>query len=189
MKCRSPPLSRILFPAFTLAGYGGATTIPLALQSLTGSSDLPGGLGRAALITPPYLVLLRAGFCLPSVLPRTRCALTAPFHPYLPSLVATSRPRRASAGGMFSVPLVRQVTLPGSYPAHCPSEFGLSSHLHPFGLRWTRSLRSLPRRGAEVRRSAVVWPTATSSIIAYCLPASSSRTEPEHEPRAWPAEV
>ena len=32
----------------------------------------------------PYLALLRAGFCLPSVLPRTRCALTAPFHPYPP---------------------------------------------------------------------------------------------------------
>ena len=32
--------------------------------------------------TPPYLVLLRAGFCLPPVLPRARCALTAPFHPY-----------------------------------------------------------------------------------------------------------
>src|SRR5262249_30187305 len=31
---------------------------------------------------PPYLVLLRAGFCLPPVLPRARCALTAPFHPY-----------------------------------------------------------------------------------------------------------
>ena len=33
-------------------------------------------------VTLPYLALLRAGFCLPSVLPRTRCALTAPFHPY-----------------------------------------------------------------------------------------------------------
>src|SRR5215472_1281725 len=30
----------------------------------------------------PYLVLLRAGFCLPRVLPHARCALTAPFHPY-----------------------------------------------------------------------------------------------------------
>ena len=29
-----------------------------------------------------YLVLLRVGFTLPFVLPRTRCALTAPFHPY-----------------------------------------------------------------------------------------------------------
>src|SRR2546430_1158573 len=33
----------------------------------------------------PYLVLLRAGFCLPSALRQTRCALTAPFHPYSPS--------------------------------------------------------------------------------------------------------
>ena len=32
---------------------------------------------------PPYLVLLRAGFCLPPTLPPARCALTAPFHPYL----------------------------------------------------------------------------------------------------------
>src|SRR5687768_14347222 len=35
----------------------------------------------------------------------------------------------ATAGGIFSVPLVLQVTLTGRYPAHCPSEFGLSSHL------------------------------------------------------------
>ena len=34
-------------------------------------------------MTPLYLVLLHAGFSLPSALRRTRCALTAPFHPYL----------------------------------------------------------------------------------------------------------
>ena len=32
---------------------------------------------------PPYLVLLRVGFALPVALLRQRCALTAPFHPYL----------------------------------------------------------------------------------------------------------
>ena len=32
---------------------------------------------------PPYLVLLRVGFTLPSTLRPKRCALTAPFHPYL----------------------------------------------------------------------------------------------------------
>src|ERR1017187_1173495 len=32
---------------------------------------------------PPYLVLLRVGFALPAALLRQRCALTAPFHPYL----------------------------------------------------------------------------------------------------------
>ena len=31
----------------------------------------------------PYLVLLPVGFALPYVLPHMRCALTAPFHPYL----------------------------------------------------------------------------------------------------------
>src|SRR5688572_8175604 len=76
--------------------------------------------------TPPYLVLLRAGFCLPSVLPRTRCALTAPFHPYRCYIATRNGPPR-DRGGIFSVPLVRQVTLPGRYPAHCPAEFGLSS--------------------------------------------------------------
>src|SRR5580704_5067244 len=32
---------------------------------------------------PPYLVLLRVGFALPAPLLQRRCALTAPFHPYL----------------------------------------------------------------------------------------------------------
>ena len=32
---------------------------------------------------PPYLVLLRVGFTLPRTLQPGRCALTAPFHPYL----------------------------------------------------------------------------------------------------------
>ena len=92
--------------------------------------------------TPPYLVLLRAGFCLPSALRRTRCALTAPFHPYPPS------PFRAGAGGMFSVPLVLQVALTGGYPAHCPAEFGLSS-LRRVERRSSGSLR----RNVEIVRS------------------------------------
>src|SRR3954470_7757897 len=48
----------------------------------------------------PYLALLRAGFCLPPVLPRARCALTAPFHPYSPSRLTALR-----RSGIFSVPL------------------------------------------------------------------------------------
>ena len=44
----------------------------------------------------PYLVLLRVGFTLPRLLPVARCALTAPFHPYLcPKAI----------GGMFSAAL------------------------------------------------------------------------------------
>src|SRR6266852_5294912 len=61
---------------------------------------------------PPYLVLLRVGFALPAALLRRRCALTAPFHPYL-SLAAravcflwhfpSNDPARKSAGALPDV--------------------------------------------------------------------------------------
>jgi hypothetical protein len=70
------------------------TVIPLAPPSLAGSSNRPGSIGRAVLL--PYLVLLRAGFCLPRVLPPARCALTAPFHHCHPPS-PLSRLRRDSA--------------------------------------------------------------------------------------------
>src|SRR5690349_13295434 len=59
--------------------------IPLGPPSLAGSSDLPGSVDRTGRPSGrshalPYLVLLRAGFCLPRLLPDARCALTAPFH-------------------------------------------------------------------------------------------------------------
>src|SRR5205814_7566037 len=72
----------------------------------------------------PYLVLLRAGFCLPPVLPPARCALTAPFHPYSPPPGGPGEGKRY----VFCA-TVLQVTLTGRYPAHCPAEFGLSSLL------------------------------------------------------------
>ena len=72
--------------------------IHLVPGSLQGSSSLPKSVGRAALLSHSgmlfYLTLLRVGFTLPSLLPATRCALTAPFHPYL-----------AMRGGVFSVAL------------------------------------------------------------------------------------
>src|SRR5579859_3733804 len=44
---------------------------------------------------PPYLVLLRVGFTMPPALRPERCALTAPFHPYL----RTESGRQVSSGG------------------------------------------------------------------------------------------
>ena len=82
---------------------------------------------------PPYLVLLRAGFSLPFALRRTRCALTAPFHPYLPT--------RVDRRYIFCATFL-QVALTGGYPAHCPLEFGLSSPSPP-----------------ESGNAAVVWPS------------------------------
>ena len=59
---------------------------------LSGSSDLPES-KRSGPLLLSYLVLLRVGFALPAGLLRPRCALTAPFHPYL------------VRGGIFSVAL------------------------------------------------------------------------------------
>src|SRR6185436_4767163 len=99
--------------------------MPLAPPLLAGSSNRPGSIRRAVLL--PYLVLLRAGFCLPPLLPAARCALTAPFHPYPPSL---ARQNRASFGRRYVFcATVLRVAPTGRYPAHCPAEFGLSSLL------------------------------------------------------------
>jgi len=62
-------------------------TISLGRLLPTGSSSLPAEVpafagvpcGRGSFA---YLALLPVGFALPSESPRTRCALTAPFHPY-----------------------------------------------------------------------------------------------------------
>src|SRR5262249_62264208 len=87
---------------------------PLPPPLLAGSSNRPGSIRRAVLL--PYLVLLRAGFCLPPMLPPARCALTAPFHPCSPF-----------GGRYVFCATVLRVAPTGSYPAHCPAEFGLSS--------------------------------------------------------------
>src|SRR5207244_4924134 len=117
------------------------TTIPLASPSLATSSDLPEGVGRAILVfpgassagSPSYLVLLRAGFCLPPVLPRARCALTAPFHPYFDRGPESPAPPcgatllgSPSERYVFCATVLR-VAPTGRYPTHYPAEFGPSS--------------------------------------------------------------
>ena len=49
----------------------------------TNPDDRPKKPCKVALTRRPYLVLLPVGFALPLLLPVARCALTAPFHPYL----------------------------------------------------------------------------------------------------------
>jgi len=83
------------------------TIIPLAPPLLAGSSNRPGSIRRAVLL--PYLVLLRAGFCLPPMLPPARCALTAPFHHCLPPGFC----KPGDVGCVFSVPLSFELPRPG----------------------------------------------------------------------------
>ena len=53
------------------------------LEPPDGIGQMPSGSLVLACRFPPYLVLLRVGFTLPPISLPGRCALTAPFHPYL----------------------------------------------------------------------------------------------------------
>jgi len=76
----------------------------------------------------PYLALLPVGLALPEMLPPPRCALTAPFHPYLPGGIGC--PTRRS-GGLFSVALSVGLPRPGVTRHRFFWESGLSSTLLP----------------------------------------------------------
>ena len=91
------PVSRVLSPP----SKGRGMAIHLGRPLPDASRDRPGRrLGnlpadpfrcRIGSTRRPYLVLLPVGFTVPFPLPGTRCALTAPFHPCLPT------PRRGPA--------------------------------------------------------------------------------------------
>ena len=105
------------------------------------SCDLPGRRRENPLAgkTPacrPYLVLLPVGFTVPSPLPGTRCALTAPFHPCRRSV-----PRRdRNLGRRFAFcGTVPRVAPAGRYPAPC--------------FRGARTF--LPRRGGAAPKAAI----------------------------------
>jgi hypothetical protein len=100
---------------------GRGTVIPLGRTLLHGSSDLPGSCDAPSQHVPagspnpcalhgagetggilPYLVLLRVGFSLPPPSLAARCALTAPFHPYLAQFAQVAMtPRRTNWAGRY----------------------------------------------------------------------------------------
>src|SRR3546814_13358547 len=69
----------------------------------------------------PYLIVLRVGFAVPPPLPGARCALTAPFHPYLPNRSP------GATGGLLSVALSLGSPPPGVTRHPVSVEPGLSS--------------------------------------------------------------
>jgi hypothetical protein len=106
---------------------------------------------------PPYLALLRAGFCLPPTLPPARCALTAPFHPYSP------QPRLRRAVYFLCHWSVR---LP------CPGVTRRTA-------LWSSDFPPTFRR-------AIVWPTATLSLSTpkRQLPTPNSRNSQPPTPNS-----
>ena len=97
-------VSRVLSEASFCNGYSSGMNVAIHLKQptrirLENAADPKGS-------SYPYLALLRMGFTMPSLLPKTRCALTAPFHPY------QLKSWRYIFCGTFP-----KVSLAGNYPA------------------------------------------------------------------------
>ena len=79
----SKPISRVLYGALrehnARDGHSSATPVAGRLKQPTRTATWT-RLGLSPRCRP-YSVLLPVGFAVPSALPQTRCALTAPFHP------------------------------------------------------------------------------------------------------------
>ena len=99
-------------PGSVVGNHSSGMHVAVHLKQPTRKHALAARCGLRRLL--PYLALLQAGFAVPSPLPSTRCALTAPFQPC----------RRACArlGGVFSV--------------------ALSVGSRPPGVTWRRAMRS-----------------------------------------------
>ena len=109
-KWRSRPISRVL----------SWTVIPLGAASPLRSSSLPGP--DAGNVMRSLFGLAPGGVCRAGLLPGSRCALTAPFHP----CHATCEDRSAVS---FCCTF-RRLAPPRRYLAPCPVEPGLSSAPH-----------------------------------------------------------
>ena len=151
-----PAVSRILFAFARVAPCGASherrtTIIPLGPPLLAGSSDLPGGFGRAVLRSgPPYLVLLRAGFCLPPCYHR-RGAL-------LPHLFTLTRLRRGLSAAGFG----EAVCFLCHFPSGCPDR-ALPGAL-PCGVRTFLS----PCGAAIARLTATAISLGRTATLDYC---------------------
>jgi len=123
-------------------GHSSGTMFAHGLEQPTRTAGLTSPRGVIAFanspLRRPYSVLLPVGFTMPAPLPQPRCALTAPFHPYLPTQLALLRhgrpeglprqsPEGAKAGGSFSVALSLGSPPPDVIRHRMSREPGLSS--------------------------------------------------------------
>ena len=101
-------------------GHSSGTMFAHCLKQPTRTAGLTSPRGVIAFangpLRRPYSVLLPVGFTMPAPLPETRCALTAPFHPY-----------PAKQGGSISVALSLGLPPPEVIRHRMSREPGLSS--------------------------------------------------------------
>ena len=121
--------------------------LPSASRDLPGQQreNTPAGQSPAC---HPYSVLLPVGFALPPPSPGVRCALTAPFHPYRPTL------RRA--GGLLSVALSLGSPPPGVTRHRISVEPGLSSPRSRKNEKQPSDRLTPPISGRDVTRRQVI---------------------------------
>ena len=150
-----PPVSRVLYPtARVVSRIGWRPSIwddgypPPRATYPEAARDEP---------SPLYLVLLQAGLAQPAGHPTAGALL-----PHHLTLTAAPKHTKGRVGGVFLCAF-RQVTLPGSYPAPCPAEPGLSSTSGQVGpVRRPRPpgglARSTVSRSCRVNDPALRWP-------------------------------
>ena len=115
---RSRPISRVL----------SWTVIPLGARSPVRSSNLPGDSADRLIVT--LFGLAPGGVCRAGLLPGSRCALTAPFHPChasCPSLAAIA----GAFGGIFLLHFPSACAaqaLPGTVPCGARTFLGIVSN-------------------------------------------------------------
>ncbi|MET3991150.1 hypothetical protein ABIB94_001328 [Bradyrhizobium sp. JR7.2] len=150
-------------------GHSSGTMFAHGLEQPTRTAGLTSPRGVIACanspLRRPYSVLLPVGFTMPAPLPEPRCALTAPFHPYLPTQLALLRhgrpeglprqsPEGASAGGSFSVALSLGLPPPDVIRHRMSREPGLSS---------PAAFRHLPERPSG-RLTGYAWGICDGSV-------------------------
>jgi hypothetical protein len=129
--CKPGSVGRENFPPRD--GHSSATSITRGLQQPTRTAldpDMDPGTETCSQVTVlnrPYSVLLPVGFAVPPALPPTRCALTAPFHPYRPGPAISGNGMTGWGGGPFSVALSLGLHPPDVIRHRMSMEPGLSS--------------------------------------------------------------
>ena len=185
--CKPGSVPRAVSPKVSSGGraHGGSHSSRRRVAPCAQATN-PGLSGRnspaSKLARDPYSVLLRVGFAMLTLLPAPRCALAAPFHPYLRR---PAHPELAEGGGLLSVALslgsVRRPHPAGVTRHPCFVEPGLSSAL----LQVTRLpgppgpdhlARPMSRSNRSSNRMPPSWPSISPSILFGRQRRSNART-------------
>ena len=163
----SRPISRVL----------SWTAIPLGPASPQDSSSQPGN--DAGHVIVPLFGLAPGGVCRAGLLPDSRCALTAPFHPCHACLATPF-------GGLLSVALSVGSRRPGVtwHPALWSPDFPRRANATRLPGRLPRTVYRGEGRGARIRaffrtssrRNSARHPGAGRDPLGFCQPRPSPRT-------------